>query len=73
MINKIYNQKDKITIYLTDILAQFLNDEREETGDNKSNIVRRALNEYLEKRIKEKLDKREAIKDYMVDFYGELK
>ena len=67
------NQKDKITIYLTDILAQFLNDEREETGDNKSNIVRRALNEYLEKRIKEKLDKREAIKDYMVDFYGELK
>lgn len=73
MINKIYNQRDKITVYLTDILAQFLDDEREETGDNKSSIVRRALNEYMAKRIKEKIKNREKVKDYMVKFYGELK
>lgn len=65
--------KDKITVYITNILAQFLDDESKITGNDKSTIVRQALNEFMAKRIEEKIAKREKVKQYMVDFYGELK
>ena len=71
MITKTYTQTNNLKIYFTDEQAQFLKDERNETGNTKSSIVRRALTEYMLKRIEEKIKKREALKQYMVDVYGE--
>jgi len=68
-----FKQKNKLTAYFNQGMADFLEDEHEETGFTKSDIMRQALKEYMWKRVEEKMAKREKIKQYLIDLYGEVK
>lgn len=60
MINKKYEQTDKLQVCFTRIHAEFLTKENQRTGDTKADIVRHAVQEYMIKKIDEQLDWEEA-------------
>lgn len=62
-----FDEKDKIQVNFTKGQSQFLADEKERTGNNKSSIVRRAVHDLMWKRFEEKLEKAEKIEQYDVD------
>lgn len=68
-----YKARNQMMVYLTETLARILDDEKQETGEAKASIIRYALNEYMMRKIAEKIKRREAIKPYMVDVYANLK
>ena len=47
MMNKKYEQKDKLQICFTRIQAEFLTKQKKLTGDTKADIVRHAVQELM--------------------------
>jgi hypothetical protein len=55
MPEKRFRPKNKIQALLPEQTARFLDQERAETGNTKASIIRKALNEYMNKRLSERL------------------
>lgn len=60
MMTKRYEQTDKLQVCFTKIQADFLTKEKELTGDTKSDIVRRAVQNLMIEKLSERLDWEES-------------
>lgn len=57
MMNRIYNQKDKMQICFTQLQAQFIEKQSLDEMITKSDVVRHAVQDYMIKKAEEKLGK----------------